>query len=37
MTNHQVTSIDQLEALYGQPSGAATGKEIDHITPDTAP
>jgi PPOX class probable FMN-dependent enzyme len=31
MSNHQVTSIEQLEALYGLPSGAAVVKEIDHI------
>jgi uncharacterized protein len=30
--NHQVTSIEQLEALYGLPSGAAVAKEIDHIS-----
>jgi uncharacterized protein len=29
--NHTVTSIEQLEALYGQPAGAAVWKEIDHI------
>ena len=29
--NHQVTSIEQLEALYGQPAGASVWKEIDHI------
>ncbi len=28
---HRVTSIEQLEAIYGQPSGAAVFKEIDHI------
>jgi PPOX class probable FMN-dependent enzyme len=30
-TSHQVTSIAQLEALYGLPAGAAVVKEIDHI------
>src|SRR5438270_9410075 len=29
---HEVTSIAQLEAIYGQPSGAAVWKEVDHIT-----
>ena len=28
---HEVTSIAQLEAIYGQPSGAAVWKEIDHV------
>jgi PPOX class probable FMN-dependent enzyme len=27
-----ITSIEQLEALYGQPSGGAVYKEIDHIS-----
>src|ERR1041385_561788 len=31
MTDHTITSIDQLEAIYGHPSGAAVWKEIDHI------
>ena len=31
MSEHAVTSIEQLEAIYGQPSGAAVWKEIDHI------
>ena len=31
MTNHTITTIEQLEAIYGQPSGAAVWKEIDHI------
>ena len=30
--DHRVTSIAQLEALYGQPAGAAVFKEIDHIS-----
>jgi uncharacterized protein len=29
--HHDVTSIAQLEAVYGQASGAALWKEIDHI------
>ena len=29
---HTVTSIAQLEAMYGQASGAAVVKEIDHIS-----
>lgn len=29
--DHRVTSIDQLEAIYGLPSGGAVLKEIDHI------
>ena len=32
MANHTVTSVAQLEAIYGQPSGAAVWKEIDHIS-----
>src|SRR4026209_330880 len=32
MPEHHVTSIEQLETLYGHPSGAAVLKEIDHIT-----
>jgi PPOX class probable FMN-dependent enzyme len=31
MTPHTITAIEQLEAIYGQPSGAAVWKEIDHI------
>ena len=31
MSDHHVTSIEQLETLYGHPSGAAVLKEIDHI------
>ena len=30
---HLVTSIEQLEALYGEPYGPAVVKEIDHISP----
>jgi PPOX class probable FMN-dependent enzyme len=29
---HQVTTDAELEALYGQPAGAAVFKEIDHIS-----
>jgi uncharacterized protein len=32
MQDHRITTIDQLEALYGQPAGAAVFKEIDHIS-----
>ena len=31
MNDHQITSIEQLEAVYGLPSGAAVLKEIDHV------
>ena len=31
MQDHQITSVEQLEALYGMPAGAAVWKEIDHI------
>jgi PPOX class probable FMN-dependent enzyme len=31
MPDHTVTSVEQLEAIYGQPSGAAVLKEIDHV------
>ena len=31
MSDHLVTTIAQLEELYGLPSGAAVFKEIDHI------
>ena len=31
MPDHHVTSVEQLETLYGHPSGAAVLKEIDHI------
>jgi PPOX class probable FMN-dependent enzyme len=30
-TDHRVTSIAQLEELYGFPAGAAVFKEIDHV------
>ena len=32
MSEHTITSIAQLEALYGHASGAAVVKEIDHIS-----
>jgi PPOX class probable FMN-dependent enzyme len=32
MSDHLVTSMAQLEALYGKPSGPAVVKEIDHIS-----
>lgn len=32
-SEHRITSIEQLEALYGQPHGPAVAKEIDHIAP----
>jgi len=31
MPPHTITSVEQLEAIYGHPSGAAVWKEIDHI------
>jgi len=31
MSQNQITSIEQLEALYGLPSGPAVFKEIDHV------
>ena len=31
-SQHLVTTIEQLEALYGQPYGPAVVKEIDHIS-----
>lgn len=30
---HHLTTIAQLEAVYGHPSGAAVAKEIDHVNP----
>ena len=30
---HHLTTSEQLEAVYGHPSGAAVTKEIDHINP----
>ena len=31
---HTITSIAQLEAIYGLPAGAAVVKEIDHVSPE---
>ena len=31
MSDHLVTTVEGLEALYGKPSGPAVAKEIDHI------
>ena len=31
--DHRITSIEQLEALYGQPFGPSVAKEIDHLAP----
>src|SRR5436189_2837988 len=31
MSDHSVTTVEQLEAIYGLPAGAAVWKEIDHI------
>jgi uncharacterized protein len=31
--DHLVTTLEQLEALYGQPWGPAVAKEIDYISP----
>jgi PPOX class probable FMN-dependent enzyme len=31
MSDHTVTTVEQLEAIYGQPAGAAVWKEIGHI------
>lgn len=33
VTDHTIRTIEQLETLYGQPSGAAVIKELDHLTP----
>ena len=30
---HRITTVEQLETVYGQPSGAAVAKEIDRIAP----
>ena len=32
MSAHHITTIEQLEAIYGLPSGASVFKEIDHIS-----
>jgi uncharacterized protein len=31
MSDHTVTTVEQLEAIYGHPAGASVWKEIDHI------
>lgn len=31
--DHLVTTVEQLEAIYGTPKGASVAKEIDHIAP----
>jgi PPOX class probable FMN-dependent enzyme len=31
MSSHLLTTVEQLEAHYGQPAGASVWKEIDHI------
>jgi PPOX class probable FMN-dependent enzyme len=31
MSDHTITTVEQLEALYGHAAGAAVWKEIDHI------
>ena len=33
-THHLVTSIEALESIYGEPSGSAIVKEIDHVNAD---
>lgn len=30
---HLITTVEQLEAIYGKPAGASVVKEIDHIAP----
>ena len=32
-TDHLITTVEQLEALYGKPFGPSLAKEIDHIAP----
>jgi predicted pyridoxine 5'-phosphate oxidase superfamily flavin-nucleotide-binding protein len=32
VTDHLVTTIEQLEAVYGEPYGPAVAKEIDYIS-----
>lgn len=32
MTEHRITTAEQLEAIYGAPSGGAVAKEIEHIS-----
>jgi hypothetical protein len=31
-SDHLITTIEQLEAIYGEPYGPAVAKEIDHST-----
>ena len=31
-TDHLITTVEQLEALYGKPYGASLAKEIDHLS-----
>ena len=31
MSSHHITTIEQLEAIYGLPAGASVFKEIDHV------
>ena len=33
VADHLITTIEQLEALYGKPFGPSVAKEIDHIAP----
>ena len=33
VADHLITTIEQLEALYGKPYGPSVAKEIDHISP----
>lgn len=32
-TDHLITTVEQLEALYGKPFGPSVAKEIDHLSP----
>ncbi len=32
-TDHLITTVEQLEALYGKPYGPSLAKEIDHLSP----
>ena len=32
-TDHLITSVEQLEAIYGKPYGPSLAKEIDHLSP----
>jgi PPOX class probable FMN-dependent enzyme len=33
LSDHLITTIEQLEALYGKASGPAVAKELDHLAP----